>query len=170
MNWERFNYDALPVTSLPLVDENGNSVQVGDFRERNNLVLLFSHGLGCPGCRQLIEQLVIRSRELNEVEAHVFIVQPPGSVEKAILPLPMLLLWDQRGSVRHKYASLLKSPVAQDELLVFILDRYGAPQAACSVSHGDDADLVAEILGHLKLITIQCPECGAPEWPVGLPE
>ncbi|MGQ9502974.1 MAG: hypothetical protein ACUVSF_12995 [Anaerolineae bacterium] len=170
MNWERFSYDALPITSSPLVDGNGNRVQVGDFRGQNHLVLLFSHGMDCLGCRQLIDQLAVRSRQLDEVEAYVFIVQPPDSTGKMTLPSPILLLWDQGGDVRHKYASMLKGPIARDNLLVFILDRYGAPQAACYVSHGDDRDLIEEILAHLTLITIQCPECGAPEWFIGLPE
>ncbi len=158
MKWQYFSHNVPSVVSVPLMNARGESVTISDFREQSNLVLLFSHGLGCQHCQQLVEQLALRSQELRFADAQVLIVQPSGAIEQVTLLPPLHLVWDHEGAAWRRFSGLLEQSVAQDALLVVILDRYGAPQAACSVFHGDERNLVAEILEHLTFIAIQCPE------------
>ncbi len=159
MNWQHFGHDALPALPVPLVDTEGETVTTGDFRGKHHLVLLFLHALDtCQFCSMMVEQLIARSRELDDVDARVLIVQPPGTVARRSLPPSLRLVWDQQGTVRSDYAKLLRKPVTQHQIMVFVLDRYGTPQSACSVNHGDDKTLIQEALEYLDFITIQCPE------------
>ncbi|MGC8879595.1 MAG: hypothetical protein ACP5R2_10245 [Anaerolineae bacterium] len=158
MKCQHFAHDAVSVASIPLTDASGKAALMGNFRGQSNLVLLFSHGLGCQHCQWLVEQLATQSQELIFADAQVLVVQPSNATREASLSFPMHLVWDCEGAAWHKFARLIEQPVTQDDILVVILDRYGALQAACSVSHGNDGNLVAEILEYLKFIAIQCPE------------
>lgn len=158
MKWQHFGHDVVSAVSIPLTDASGEPVVIGNFREQSNLVLLFSHGLECQRCQRLVEQLASQSQELIFADAQVLVVRPSNATREASLSSPLHLVWDREGVMWHKLAGLIERPVAQDELLVVILDRYGTLQAACSVSHGNDGNLVAEILEYLKFIAIQCPE------------
>ncbi|MCS7259379.1 MAG: redoxin domain-containing protein [Anaerolineae bacterium] len=143
---------------MPFLDANGRLVTLDQFRERSNLVLCFSHGLECQDCQQLVEQFLARSQELGFVDAQVLIVQPSEVTGKSALPLPLHLVWDREGAAQRKFRAWIRQPMARDAILVIILDRYGAPQAACSVPHGAEGKLVAETLEYLTFIAIQCPE------------
>ncbi|PWH20687.1 MAG: hypothetical protein DDG58_01550 [Ardenticatenia bacterium] len=158
MNWQYFGYDVPPAISKPFLDANSRPITLGKFREQSNLVLLFSHGLECQSCRQLVEQFLARSQDLSFADAQVLVVQPSGAIKERALPFPLHLVWDSEGTVQGGFKSLMGQPVTQDEILLVILDRYGALQAACSVSHSEKADLVAETLEYLTFIAIQCPE------------
>ena len=158
MNWQYFGHNVPPAISKPLVDAHGRSIALGKFREQSNLVLLFSHGLECQGCQQLVKQFLARSQDLSFADAQLLVVQPSGANRERALPFPLHLVWDPEGSVQDGFKTLVGQPVTPDEILVVILDRYGAPQAACSVSHDEKANVVAQTLEHLTFIAIQCPE------------
>jgi len=130
-----------------------------DFKQRQNLVVLFHHGLGCEGCRAMLAEWAGRYPELREQEAEVLALSPDPveelarAAEEGQVPFP--LLSDRGGAVLARYlpegAGLL--PAA------FVADRYGAVSEVY-VAEGHDLNL-NEIISELVFIRTRCPECHA---------
>lgn len=170
MEWFRFSHlrRDQPAPGFRLPSAQGGLVAPSDYHGRQNLVLLFLPDLDCPECRAALENFVAHRREYEEQAAQVLVILTGPDAEAVLgqakeLPFPVLA--DPDGTVRQAYAALLPSPVGE-EPLVFVLDRYRGPQVALAGRDLDDPSLHREILKWLTFFEIQCPECGAPEWPV----
>lgn len=170
MEWFRFSHlrrdQPAPAFRLPSVQ--GMLVAPSDYHGRSNLVLLFLPGLDCPECRAALENFAAHRQEYEEQATQVLVILTNPDAEGALgqmegFPFPVLA--DADGAVRQSYAALLPAPVGE-EPLVFVLDRYRGPQVALVGRDLDDPALHREILRWLTFFEIQCPECGAPEWPV----
>ncbi|MCX8068215.1 MAG: redoxin domain-containing protein [Anaerolineae bacterium] len=170
MEWFRFSHlrRDQPAPAFRLLSAQGMLVAPSDFHGRRNLVLLFLPDLNDPGCRAALENFAAHRREYEEQAAQVLVILTNPNVEAALeraQAFSFPILADPDGAVRQAYAALLPAPV-EDEPLVFVLDRYRGPQVALAGHDLDDPDLHREILKWLTFFEIQCPECGAPEWPV----
>lgn len=142
-----------------LSSSQGRPVSLTDYRGRCNLVLLFAHGTDCRACRHAVEVFAVH-RDVYRVHAAEVLIVFPTAAETASIPsfdgYPQVLL-DPQGAVRQAYAALLPdaSPV---DVLLFVLDRYGAPYAALACPEPDEAALRPEVLEWLAFIEVQCPE------------
>lgn len=170
MEWFRFSHlrRDRPAPDFRLPSAQGVPVAPSDYYGRHNLVLLFLPGLDCPKCRAALEIFAAHRREYEEQAARVLVILTGPDAEIALgrvegVPFPVLA--DPDGTVRRAYTALLPAPVGE-EILVFVLDRYRGPQVALVGPDPDDLSLHREILKWLTFFEIQCPECGAPEWPV----
>lgn len=154
----------LPSFQLPTVD--GRLFGTASHKERWNLVLYFVDEPACPHCAEALRGLGEAYDKLSAQEAEVLVIVPAssdqggGSIKGLGLPFPVLL--DQNLSVHARYGALddnLKPLPA-----IFVADRFGEIFAVSVGDAGHRLLTVDEILSWLRLIEIQCPECGAPEW------
>ncbi len=95
-------------------------------------------------------------------EARVLFVLPAPAEAVAVLqravPQPVLLLADESGAVRQRYAALLATPPPTEASLFFVLDRFQAPFAALATDDPTVPALADEVLEWLEFIEVQCPE------------
>ncbi len=169
MEWFSFSHTRrdrrAPAFRLP--SSLGRPVALSDYHERGNLVLIFLPGMDA-GYRSALWNLAADLGEYEHWAARVLVILSGPDATSALkdagsYPFPVLA--DREGTVRQAYAALLPVPPGEKPI-VFVLDRYGGPYAALAPADLDDPDLRKEILRWLTFIEIQCPECGAPEWPV----
>ncbi len=158
-----------PAPAFRLPSSLGRPVALSDYRERGNLVLIFLPGLDA-GSRAALQNFAADMQEYEHWAARVLVIISGPGAESALeeaMAYPFPVLADPEGTVRKAYTAL-RPDLALEEPMVFVLDRYGGPYAALAPSDLNDPALRQEILRWLTFIEIQCPECGAPEWPVGL--
>lgn len=170
MEWFRFSHlrRDQPAPAFRLPSAQGVLAAPSDYYGRKNLVLLFLPDLDCPECRATLKNFAAHRQEYEEQDAQVLVIctgPDAEAVQGQRENIPFPLLADPDGAVRQAYAALLPAPIGE-EPLVFVLDRYRGPQVALIGRDLDAPSLHQEILKWLTFFEIQCPECGAPEWPV----
>ena len=153
--------------SFQLSTADGRAVGTWGYKGRWNLVLYFIDNLSCPRCAVELRSLAEAYEKLRDQQAEVLVIAPSsldqtgGPVAGLDLPFPVLVDADLIVHGRYGALEYSGSPVAA----VFVADRYGEIFAASVSGPGHQLLTVDEILSWLRLIEIQCPECGAPEWP-----
>jgi peroxiredoxin len=172
MIWIRFDEEDRR-TSAPhfcLDSILGEQVCLQDQYEEYNLVLVFTHGLGCQECQSTIRALLERDIEYREQASKALIIIPDdrhmgGQLEKDLflhgLPEETLarMLLDPNGHTRREYTNLISASLVGDEdQIIFVLDTYGAPYTAVIDRELDSREVYDEILNWLQYINIQCPE------------
>ncbi|MGH7963534.1 MAG: peroxiredoxin family protein [Candidatus Binatia bacterium] len=156
----------LPDFALPSSEE-GQRIDVSDYRGRRNLVVAFVGNPDRPPCRQLLSGLAQRYPEFVEEETKV-LVAVRGSVHeaaqiKARYHLPFPVLADEDGQVFQAFGAL--TPYGAASMAVYITDRFGQVYWGYRIDEGQSPPRVEEVLEWAHFIELQCPECGAPEWP-----
>jgi hypothetical protein len=131
---------------------------VGDFDQRDNVILFFGHGLDCAPCRQLMEHLA-QGKAASELDAEVLVIlpaPPPHSASLSGLADTHLLI-DADGALRRRYASLLPGAGPGDSML-FVIDRFGTPYAAWYGANPVAREVYEEAAEWLSFVALQCPE------------
>lgn len=145
---------------LQLKEALGKEVRTGDYRGRCNLVLFLSHSPGCDRCEELLRELAAGYGGLVAAEAEVLAIVPASPEEaaglKQRLGLPFPVLTDAGGDSARQLGGAPAVIVADRFAEVFTVDRAGEGHRLMSVW---------EIADWLEFIEVQCPECGAPDWP-----
>ncbi|MDI6858381.1 MAG: redoxin domain-containing protein [Dehalococcoidia bacterium] len=157
--------DTLP--SLRLTNVDGETVSTRGYYGRRNLVLFFVGNLRCDDCRRLLRALAEKHDEIRGEESEVIAVVP-GSREEARkaaeeMRLPFQVLVDPDGETHRRVGAARESGPAA---AIIVVDRFEEVYEARYEREGHrlmDADAVVR---SLRFIEVQCPECGAPEWPV----
>lgn len=141
------------------VTPDGASIRSRDFHMRRNLALVFTHGVGCPNCRDLLAEL-IEQRGSAQAEAGEILAVVPGSQEEIAqlrdeLGIPFPIAVDLNGSIHQRYG------LASDNKLlagIFVADRYGTifkeSIAGGTSSHPELA--AGDIPGWLEFIACRC--------------
>ena len=161
MRWYAFPENARNRIAPPfrLLSSEGRPIALADYRGRSNLVLFFAHGLDCAPCRAALVAFAAHSADYRARAAEVLVVSPTMMDET--LPATHVgppVLSDPAGEVRRAYAALLPNGTGDDQVLLFVLDRYGAPYAALACPEADAPTLQQEVLEWLAFIEVQCPE------------
>ena len=153
-----------PAPYFRLPSALGRPVALDDYRGRDNLVLFFAHSVGCQDCVAALRSFASHMPAYNRQESVILAIFPDPVEEihvSGLLDLPFPLLEDSGSAVRRKYAGLMaESLVEAGDVLLFVLDRYGAPYTALV---GDELGIGAEgfhreTLKWLEYIELQCPE------------
>jgi peroxiredoxin len=152
-----------PVPSFRLADLRGGTIGLENFSEKYNLALLFLHGLDCAACQKALAVSAANYREFRQQDAKILAIisRPPrNEKEDSIvenLPFPVLL--DDQGHVRRSFAQLLDERlVSGDDVLLYVLDHYGAPYAVLVDKEFKSGALENDVIKWLEYIEIQCPE------------
>jgi peroxiredoxin len=158
-------HEMLPLFELQ--EAGGKKISVWDYKGKRNLVLFFVHS-GCQKCRDMLGELAQAYREVLSQEAEVLAVLPasPGEAArlKQQLSLPFPLLADEKGEVFRRYGAADSND--KPSAAVVVADRFGEIYAFSLATAEHRLMPVKEIIDFFAFISIQCPECGAPEWPV----
>jgi peroxiredoxin Q/BCP len=161
MRWYAFPESARNRTApaFRLMSGTGRPISLADYRGRSNLVLFFAHGTDCTACCTALAAFAAHRAEYRAQATEVLVVAPvPTDATPKPSYLEFLVLSDATGEVRRAYAALLPNGIGDDEVLLFVLDRYGAPYAALACPEADDPALQREVLEWLAFIEMQCPE------------
>jgi peroxiredoxin len=146
--------------SLVLPDVAGKEVRTGDYRGRCNLVLFLSHPPGCERCQGTLQELAAGYGGLAAADAEVLAIIPGAAEETAILQLrlgiPFPVLVD---------AGAMAVRTLGGGAAVIVVDRFGEIFNLSRAGEGHEMMTVLEIADWLNFIEVQCPECGAPDWP-----
>ncbi len=150
-----------PAFSLPGV--HGEPVALGQQRGRSNLVLVFSDDGDCRPCAEGLRRFGEQQAAYRAHDAQVWAVLPDdlpalAALGDELVPAWPRLLADPSGATRQAYAALLPEPPADGEVMVFVLDRFGAPQAAFVTAPPGDPELHEQVLDWLAGIELECPE------------
>lgn len=134
-----------------------------DYCEDCSLMLVFPPEHGGEGCADLLASFSSRLSEYASLDAQVLAILPykwETLVEDPILAgLPFPLLADPGGKVRRSYAGLMdESLVTTEDILLYVLDSYGAPYSAYSGRDPLIPALHEDALNWLEFIGVQCPE------------
>ena len=158
--------EMLPQFRLPAA--GGRAVELWDYKQHQQLVLLALHAPECPDCRHLLETFAGCYAAFRDAETEVLglFPAPLAAVEQAQqeLHLPFPLLADERGEVQRRLACWDEGGNPPQPTLL-VADRYGALYARYTARTADKLPSPDLVLRDLEYIAIQCPECGAAEWP-----
>uniref|UniRef100_A0A7C2NZC0 Redoxin domain-containing protein n=1 Tax=candidate division WOR-3 bacterium TaxID=2052148 RepID=A0A7C2NZC0_UNCW3 len=150
------------VPHLNLPSNKGTNVNLWDFKQRKNLILIFHHGRACSHCRKKLKGLAEAYKEIQAFEAEVLAVsfdnpdEAKVQVEEDKLPFP--LLSDQNGATTARFTYIDKSRNMPFPAIL-ITDRFGALRYQKIAEEATDLPSTVEILSKLLLIQIECPEC-----------
>lgn len=149
--------------SFELDAAGGGRIASWDYKARKNLVLSFAHQADCPSCRAALSQLRQDYPRFQEHTAEVLALVP-ASLSKCTelqreLKLPFPVLADEGAGVSGRYR---ESPEPGAALVV--LDRYGEAYGRWLAADADALPASETVLSTLRLIELECPECGVPEW------
>ena len=165
MQWHIFTEDRRrsPAPSFRLPSSQGKPFSPDDQRGWANLVLFFAHDRSCQRCQAALQEFAARRIEYGAVEAKVIPILPNSAAQVAALTYPFPVLADLEGTARARYAELVgvdasASSARHGRVMLFVLDRYGAPYAAAVLEEPDDPELQVDLLEWLDFIEIQCPE------------
>lgn len=152
-----------PAFTLPGMDQS--PVKLESYRARANLVLVFAGGaLGQRPIAGLLEELAARAQTLRTELAQVLVVatsRPPADLPCGQGAFPLALDEDTRV---HRQAGATDA-AGRPAPAVFVTDRFREIYGAYLPGDGSALPSAQEIIEWLVFINIQCPECGAPEWP-----
>ncbi|MFX1269492.1 MAG: redoxin domain-containing protein [Promethearchaeota archaeon] len=158
-------HDILPVFDLP--EAGGKKISVWDYKGRRNLVLFFVHP-DCRKCQDMLKELSDAYREVIRQESEVLAIIPASPIAaaelKSQLSIPFPVLADEAGGVFQRYGAVDSSD--RPTAAVIIADRFGEVYAFSLAAAEHRLISVKEIIDFFNFIGIQCPECGAPEWPM----
>ena len=160
----------IPEFALPST-EGGRVLGTRDFRQENNLVILFLHSWSCENCRRLLYSLRDHQDMLMWLEARVLAVarEPLDQLSGAAADIGpgITLLSDENGEVTAAFrkngtsGGVPESKAASSSPFLVITDRFGALFMQMEMEEGEEID-IAEVESTLMFIATQCPECGRP--------
>jgi len=143
-----------------LSDAQGQSVQLCQYLQRNNVLLFFHHGVDCTTCVATLQELAAHSDAYHQQETVVLAIGPDQLAESqqlaAQLDHPFPLLSDPAEGI-----------IAQQGLdtpSLVIADRWGEIWKAWVGSADHRLPSAQDILQWLVFIESQCEECTMIEW------
>jgi peroxiredoxin len=154
------------LNEFKLASTLGHEIKLSDYRGRANLVLIF--GDRQEPTTSLAALLANEYAEIRNEQAEVLLVLQSSLARAARmqreLKLPFPVLSDQDG---HLHCNIGAIDSQQNPgTTVYITDRFGEVFGVYRTCEGTPLPSLKEILDWLEFINSQCPECGAPEWPV----
>ncbi len=144
----------------------GQTIRAWDFRQKKNLVVAFLHA-GCRRCKDFLEKISARSKDLAEREAIALIIfaeVPPARVIEN-LPPQIIVATDMTGHSQRAYLGDDAFGTAGQHLGVFVADRYGELYAQWLAREEQRLAGMGELLSWLAQIELACEECGVSHWP-----
>ncbi|NWF86708.1 redoxin domain-containing protein [Candidatus Bathyarchaeota archaeon] len=152
--------EVVPYLNLP--SHKNNNVNLWDFKQRKNIVIIFHHGMACASCRNKLKKLAKVYNIMQSLETEVFGVSFNNTSETKkqteLDGISFLLLSDLDGETTERFTYVDKARNAPFPS-VFITDRFGELRYQKIAREAEDLPGEEEILSWLLLIQTECPEC-----------
>ncbi len=154
------------IVDFGLMTKEQQLIHPSDYRGKRSLVLVFADER--KETAELLAALSNQYPEIREEEGEVLAIvwasaeQGVGLKEKLKVTYPVLFASDS--SIHREFGAVDQR--GQPAAAVYVTDRYGEVYGVFRSLDGQPLPAVAEILSLLEFISIQCPECAPPEWPV----
>jgi hypothetical protein len=136
---------------------DGSEFMLSDFRNKLNLVLIVVPDPN-EAVAQLLRHLAEKSAEVRENETRVIVVLRPEQLEQVQVPPELIAATDQTG---HCFAEL----GAESANAIYFLDKFREVFHVYQLAAGQSLPSADDILGWIRFVAMQCPECHPPEWP-----
>ncbi len=147
----------------------GGLVDVGYFKQRKNLVLVFLHNHECKFCQRVARAFRFFASRYKEENAEVFLIFPekPKELQSLVenIKLPYKVLADEGGTTLAKFMELYTEE-EEPLIAVFVIDRFGALLDQWFSPREEVFPDQERFLDALNQAEIACPECGIHEWPL----
>ncbi|MDQ1279066.1 MAG: hypothetical protein QG670_326, partial [Thermoproteota archaeon] len=143
------------VPGLSLLSSKNKNVNVWDFRQRENLVIFFFHGVECSSCKAYLEELAKINSEVLENESEILAISfdKPETLKnlEEKIPFPLLFGINKDMILEYTYIDATRgSPFPS----IFITDRYGVLRYQKIVREANDLPSTKDILDRLYGIEI----------------
>ncbi|MFN2557114.1 MAG: redoxin domain-containing protein [Nitriliruptorales bacterium] len=150
--------DQLPAMTLPDVS-SGRPVR-WRWAPSGASILVFPHE-DCDECREFLGRLDGEVDEFDAWGARPLVVLPEGGDEPGELgeELDYPVLADDGSAARRACG------VSSDQVVVFVVDRYGSVHEVFEVGDQHAFPPVEDLVEWTKFLGTQCPECGVPDEP-----
>ncbi len=154
------------IRDFTLTSTLGQQISLSDYRGRFSLVLVFAgRSNGNSDCEVLAEVATGYARFCEEQAEVLAILQCDREratqiAQQANLPFPVLV--DEDGRI-HRSAGTVDRH-GQSATAIYITDSFGEVFAVYDAADGQTMPDSREIAKWLTFISMQCPECGHPEW------
>lgn len=143
-----------------LTTSEGEPIRISDFRNRYNLVLIFTGDTSTEPLQDFLEDLSDRKSDIQALDARAFVIVPGDEARAARfqsrMGLNLTVLADPDGSVYHRVLGIDRNVLAN--LQVYVIDRFGEIYSSFETGDHESLPTADEVLSWLDFIEIQCPE------------
>lgn len=147
---------------LPAAD--GGRVELETYRGRRNLVVVCAGAGPLPGTlARLLDELAKRGEEVASEAAQVITVVTTAEAARNARRAGFPVVLDEAARLHARVGA--SDDAGRPAPAVFVTDRFREIYATYVLTPGAPLPDARAVLGWLVFINIQCPECGAPEWP-----
>ncbi len=130
----------------------GEQIRLRDFYLRRNLALVFTHGLDCDVCQQILHDLVSIRPAVQAEAGEILAVISSTSASAPDLPYPVLL--DRDNEIHRRYG--LIDANGQPRAAIFLVDRYGVVFESSNVTETHALLPVRDIPSWMEFIACRC--------------
>lgn len=146
------------IANLNLTKSSGRSMRISDYRQKKNLVILFTDAPDFGLLSGLVNAMSERYAEFRAEEAEILVVVRHLSHSLARLqtglPYPVVTVQGDGINSKTSPANLQRLTSAT----IFVLDRYGEVYATYLPDDLVSVPTVDDLLEWLQFIELQCPE------------
>lgn len=140
--------------TLPTVE--GSPARLSELRGQRSQVLIFT---GAPPLAAAVQTLLDAAGAFEEEDAQLVAVVAAPPHEARLIARERVAVLADAETRAHRQAG-----AERDQSAVYVTDRFGEIFAAWH--SGEALPAVAEVVRTLRQISLLCPECGFPEWPM----
>ena len=156
-----------PIPTRTLPSAWGSPFSLEQTRGRTQAAVFFAHAADCLACRGYAGQLRAELTAMEDAGAAPLVVvnDEIGAARGWSPELPgVRILADADGAWKEAVARAIG--VAPVQVMLLVLDRYGAPRATSLADEAGGLTVPSEATAWLRYLILECPECsGELPWP-----
>ncbi len=146
------------VQDYTLTRADDSTFMLSDFRNKQNLVLLvFPNGI-VEQAAQVLRALAEKSAEVRENETRVIVVLPSGQQNAWKESQELIVATEESGRIFGDLAT-------GTEAAIYFLDKFREIFHVYRITTKTEWPAAEELIGWIRFVAMQCPECHPPEWP-----
>ncbi len=145
------------VRDYALLRPDGSAFMLSDFRNKLNVVLIVV-AQRTEGAAQLIRQIAEKSAEVRDNETQVMVVLRPEELNRWPVPPELIAASDPTGRCFDELR-------AETDTAIYFLDKFREVFHVYRIPIDQPLPTADDVLGWIRFVAMQCPECHPPEWP-----
>ncbi|MGZ4787884.1 MAG: hypothetical protein ACXVZX_05145 [Terriglobales bacterium] len=142
-----------------LTKADGTTFLLSDFRGKQNLVLLLFPERIEVAHAQLLRDLAEKSGEVRENETRVIVVVRPEQLQA------VQAISEELTAATGDSGNLFAELAPDSEAAIYLTDKFREVFHVYRVTTDAAPPSADDIVGWIKFVAMNCPECHPPEWP-----